>query len=96
MALIGGPGTSRLALLDTAAGNEAIARVYYTCHAAFGSDYGERQVPAGSAIRARYAVVPAAMRVSGRVLARDHAGHLVLVAPTGGTVRVPSALRCGS
>jgi hypothetical protein len=96
VALIGGPGTSRLALLDAAAGNEAIARLYYTCHPAFGSDYGERQVPAGSVIRARYAVVPAGMRISGRVLRRDDAGHLVLVAPTGGTVKVPSALRCRS
>jgi hypothetical protein len=96
VALIGGPGTSRLALLDTAAGNEAIDRLYYTRHSAFGSDYGEQQVPAGGAIHARYAVVPAAMRVSGRVLARDRAGHLVLVAPTGGTVKVPATLRCGS
>jgi hypothetical protein len=96
VALIGGPGTSRLALLDVAAGNESIARLYYTCHSAFGSDYGEQQVPAGGVIRARYAVVPAAMRVSGRVLARDHAGHLVLVAPTGGRMNVPKSLRCGS
>jgi hypothetical protein len=96
VALIGGPGTSQLALLDAAAGNEAIARVYYICHAAFGSDYGERQLPAGSVIRARYAVVPAEMKVSGRVLARDRAGHLVLVAPTSGTVRIPSSLGCGS
>jgi hypothetical protein len=95
VALIGGPGTSRLALLNTAAGNEAIGRLYYTCHPAFGPDYGERQVPADGVIRARFAVVPAAMRISGRVLARNPAGHLVLVAPTGGTAKVPSTLRCG-
>ena len=59
------------------------------------ADYGEQQLAAGSAARARYAVVPASLRISGRVLARDPLGHLVLVAPTGGTVRVPSALRCG-
>jgi hypothetical protein len=96
VALIGGPGASRLALLNAAAGNEAIARLYYTCHPAFGSDYGERRVPAGSSIRARYAVVPAAMRVSAHVLARDPAGRLMLIAPTGGAVRSPSTLRCGS
>ena len=96
VALIGGPGTSRLALLDAAAGNESIARVYYTCDSAFGSDFGEQQLSAGSAVRARYAVVPASMEVSGRVLARDPKGHLVLIAPTGGTVKIPVALRCGS
>jgi Dolichyl-phosphate-mannose-protein mannosyltransferase len=94
--LIGGRGTSRLALLDAAAGNESIEHLYYTCHSAFGSDYGEQQVPAGGVIRARYVVVPAAMNVSGRVLARDRAGHLVLIAPLGGIVRVPKTLRCGS
>jgi hypothetical protein len=96
VALIGGPGTSRLALLDAAAGNESIARVYYTCDSAFGADFGEQQVSAGSVIRAPYAVVPAAMKVSGRVLARDRAGHLVLVAPASGTVKIPTALSCGS
>jgi hypothetical protein len=95
VALIGGPGTSRLALLDAAAGNEAITRLYYTCHSAFGSDYGEQRVPAGSVIGAGYAVVPATMKVSGAVVARDRPGHLVLVAPKNGTVKVPSALRCG-
>ena len=94
VALIGAPGASRLALLDAAAGNESIARVYDVCEQAFGSDFGEQKLAAGGAIRARYAVVPASMKVSGRVLARDPAGKLVLVAPTGGTLRVPSALRC--
>jgi hypothetical protein len=94
VALIGGPGTSRLALVDAAADNESIARVYYTCSSSFGSDFGEQQVSAGSVIRARYAVVPASLKVSGRVLARDSEGHLVLVAPRGGRVKIPSALRC--
>jgi hypothetical protein len=96
VALIGGPGTSRLALLDTAAGNEAIARVYYTCTAAFGADFGEKQLAAGTELRARYAVVPAQMRVSGRLLARDPAGKLVLIAPKDGVVRIPPALGCRS
>ncbi|MGZ4315029.1 MAG: hypothetical protein ACXVRS_04255, partial [Gaiellaceae bacterium] len=63
---------------------------------AFGPEFNEQQLAAGSAIRTRYAVVPAAMKVSGRILARDRAGHLVLVAPTGGAVRIPSNLRCRS
>jgi hypothetical protein len=95
VALVGAPGTSRLALLDTAAGNESIGRVYYTCRAAFGADFGEQEVAAGSVIRARYAVAPASMRISGRVLARDREGHLVLVAPKGDALRIPP-LRCGS
>ncbi|MGZ4337168.1 MAG: glycosyltransferase family 39 protein [Gaiellaceae bacterium] len=94
--LIRGPGATQLALLDTAAANESIARVYYTCRSAFGAEFNEQQLAAGSAIRTHYAVVPAAMRVSGRILARDRAGHLVLVAPTGGAVRIPSNLRCRS
>ena len=96
VALIGAPGASRLALLDAAAGNESIVRVYDVCEQAFGSDFGEQKLAAGSSIRARYAVVPAAMTVSGRVLARDPAGKLVLVVPTDGAVRIPSSLRCRS
>ena len=96
VALIGAPGASRVALLDATAGNESIARVYDVCTQAFGSDFGEQKLAAGSAIRARYAVVAASMRVSGRVLARDPEGRLVLVAPTDGAVRIPSALRCRS
>jgi hypothetical protein len=94
--LIGGPGASRLALLDAAAGNESIDRVYYTCSSAFGSDFGEKRLAPGSSLRARYAVVPARMKVAGRLLARDHAGNLVLIAPAGGIVKPPSNLRCGS
>jgi hypothetical protein len=96
VALIGGPGTSRLALLDVAAANESIARVYYTCNAAFGADFGEQQALGGSVIRTRYAVMPARMRVSGRILAWDRAGHLMLVAPMDGAMRIPKTLRCGS
>jgi hypothetical protein len=95
VALIGAPGASRLALLDTAAGNESIARVYYTCRVAFGADFGEQQLAAGTSIGTRYAVVPASMKVSGRVLARDPEGKLVLIAPPDSTLKVPSALRCG-
>lgn len=95
VSLVGGPGAPTAALRETAFWNSSIDRVYYTCLANFGGDYGEQQLAAGSAARARYAVVPASLRISGHVLARDPLGHLVLVAPTGGAVRVPSALRCG-
>jgi hypothetical protein len=94
--IIGAPGSSRLALLDAAAGNESIARVYDVCKQAFGSDFGEQQLAAGSSIRARFAVLPTSLRVSGRVLARDRAGKLVLVAPRDGAVRIPPSLRCRS
>ena len=92
--LVGGPGRERPALLETAFWNASIARVYSTCSPAFGPDFGEQQLAAGAVIPARYAVVPASFGVRGRVLARDRLGKLVLVAPTGGTLRVPSQLQC--
>ena len=95
VALVGGPGTPMGALRETAFWNSSIARVYYTCLPNFGSDFGEQQLPAGTAARARYAVVPTSLRIAGRTLARDPLGHLVLVAPADGTLRLPSALRCG-
>jgi hypothetical protein len=95
VSLVGGPGTAVAALRETAFWNSSIDRVYNMCLESFGSDYGEQQLAAGSTAGARYAVVPASLRISGRVLAHDPLGHLVLVAPTGGTVRVPSTLRCG-
>ena len=94
--LVGSSGVRTAPLRETAFWNTSIAHVYYVCRAAFGSDFGEQELNAGSAIAARYAVVPASMKVPGHVLARDPAGKLVLVAPTGGTLRFPSAPRCGS
>jgi hypothetical protein len=53
---------------------------------------------ASGPIRTRYAVVPANFKVAGRILARDDEGRLVLVAPTGGVLRISSRseslLRC--
>jgi hypothetical protein len=95
VSLVGGPGASTAALRETAFWNSSIARVYYTCLASFGGDYGEQQLAAGNSARARYAVVPASLQISGRILARDPLGHLVLIAPAGGSVRIPTALRCG-
>ncbi len=94
VSLVGGAGARTAALRETAFWNASISRVYYTCDRAFGADFGERQLVAGSALRARYAVVPVSWRVSGRVLARDPEGKLALVAPTDGTLR-PSTPLCG-
>ena len=96
VSLVGGAGVSTAALRETAFWNASVAHVYFTCRPAFGSDFGEQPLVAGSTVRAPYAVVPASLSVSGGVLARDRAGNLVLVAPTGGTLRIPSSLGCGS
>src|SRR5205085_6564229 len=55
VALFGGPGTSRLAPLDTAAGPDAIARPHYTCPPPFGHPYGPRPAPACAPHRPRTA-----------------------------------------
>ena len=93
VSLVSGPGVRTASLRETAFWNASITRVYYTCSAAFGTDFGEQQLAAGGAITTRYAVVPASLPVFGRVLARNPAGKLVLIAPTGGTLRIP-ALPC--
>ena len=95
VSLVGGGAVRTVALRETAFWNASIARIYYTCNAAFGGDFGELPLVAGSAVRTRYAVVPASSGVSGRVLARDPEGKLALVAPADGTLK-PSTLRCRS
>jgi hypothetical protein len=97
VSLVGGPdaGAARLPLRETAFWNASISRVYYTCDAVFGRIFGEQLLAPGDAIRTRYAVVPASLTVPGRVLARNRVGKLVLIAPTNGTLRIPSTLRCG-
>ena len=103
VALIAGAGVRALPLEETAFANLSIARVYRTCGTVFGSDFGEQELtldsmtgalltPSGP-LRASYVVAPAAFRISGRVLARDPAGHLVLVAASGGAPRVPPRAR---
>jgi hypothetical protein len=94
VSLVGGSSVQTAALRETAFWNVSIARVYYTCRPAFGSDFGELKLAAGSVIAARYAVVPAGLGISGHVLAHDPAGNLLLVAPANGTVRAPSGLDC--
>jgi hypothetical protein len=90
VSLVGGKGVRVVALRETAFWNASIARVYYTCDLAFGPDFGEQPLTTG--IATRYAVVPAALKASGRTLARDQAGKLKLVERPG---RLSSS-RCGS
>jgi hypothetical protein len=95
--------------LETAFRNGSVARAYAICNTTFGPDFGEERAtidragqlrdPSGRAIRASYAVVPAALGVRGRVLARNPAGRQVLVAPADGRLSVPPAKRhvdCGA
>ncbi len=103
VALVGGAGVRRVALEETAFANLSITRVYRTCTVVFGSDFGEQPLTldhasgvlrtASGALRTRYAVVPAAFHLPGRVVARDPAGKLVLLAPSQGTLVVPPGRR---
>jgi hypothetical protein len=96
VSLVGGSPIRPAPLRETAFWNTSVARVYYTCSAAFGSGFGEEPLAGGTAIRTRYAVVPDSLGIQGRVLARDPAGKLILVAPANGKLKIPSALRCES
>jgi hypothetical protein len=82
VSLVGGDDAKAGALRETAFWNGSIQHVYYGCEQAFGTDFGEQRFPS-IGIRTQYAVVPGFWRVSGRVLARDPAGKLVLVATSG-------------
>jgi hypothetical protein len=89
VSLVSGRGRRTLPLRETAFWNASIHRVYYACSPAFGSDFGDEPVP--DTLRARYVVVPVSLGVAGRVLARNPAGKLVLVAPRAGLLRLPGA-----
>jgi hypothetical protein len=93
VALVGGRGATRIALLNTAANNLSISRLYTTsCELAFGRDFGER--PLTGPVAARYAVVPHGLRVPGRRIASAPKQGLVLIAPRGGVLTVsPTKLR---
>jgi hypothetical protein len=90
VSLVGGAGVRTVALRETAFWNASIIRLYYTCDLAFGPDFGEQPLTTG--IATRYAVVPAALKVSGRTLARNQAGKLVLL----DRPELPSSFACGS
>jgi Dolichyl-phosphate-mannose-protein mannosyltransferase len=98
VALVAGAGVRPLAVKETAFANSSITRVYRTCKVVLGADFGEQQLtldPSGvlrlpsGPIQTRYAVVPAAFHAPGRVLGRDPAGHLVLLAVKGETLWLP-------
>jgi Dolichyl-phosphate-mannose-protein mannosyltransferase len=102
VALVAGPGASDLAVFETAFNNLSILRVYYICAPTFGAIFGEQRIWADRTGRLRdaagyvnvgYIVAPVGLSVRGRVIARDRRGHLVLVAPPNGRVRVPTAKR---
>jgi hypothetical protein len=94
VSLIGSSRVHRAALHQTAFWNASITRLYYVCRSSFGTDFGERQLISGGAIRTRYAVVPISIRNAGSVLASDPPGHLILIAPPRGTLRISHSLRC--
>jgi hypothetical protein len=102
VALVAGAGVRVLPLEETAFANRSITRVYRTCKVVLGVDFGEQELtldPSGvlrlpsGPIRTRYAVVPAAFHAPGRVLGRDPAGRLVLLAPRGETLWLPRGRR---
>jgi hypothetical protein len=74
---------------ETAYFNGSIDGVYFACSGAFGSEFGEQPIRAGSGgllrtssgpVEAAYAVVPVSLPVRGRVVASNRAGKEVLVA----------------
>jgi hypothetical protein len=89
--VVGGSARQVAAVRETAFWNVSVTRVYYTCERGFGPDFGEQRLTAP--IVTRYAVVPTSLGVAGRVIARDPAGKLNLVAPAGNTL-LASGTRC--
>lgn len=89
VSLVSGRGNRTLPLRETTFWNASIRRVYHACTPAFGSGFGDQPVP--DILRTRYAVVPVSLHVAGRVLARDRAGRLLLVAPPAGRLSVSGA-----
>jgi hypothetical protein len=92
-------GSDVTAALETAFSNLSITRVYTVCNRVFGVDFGEQRIsidetgrlrdPAG-VVNAPYAVVPAALGVRGKVVARNSRGGEVFVAPSDGVLTVPA------
>jgi hypothetical protein len=102
--LITGAGDPTAAL-ETAFNNLSIARLYYICNRTFGGEFGEQQISVDEAgrlrdqsgyVSARYAVVPAALGVRGRVVARNTRGQQVMVAPLNGRFSLAPAKRAKS
>jgi hypothetical protein len=103
VSVVGGARVDPTALDETAFWNNSVTRVYYTCSIAFGSGFGEEQLtldeasgalqgPAGP-MKTRYAVVPTAFHIPGRLIARDRPGKLVLIAPAREKLTMPADSR---
>jgi hypothetical protein len=91
-----------LAVAQTAFFNLSVSRLYYACSPLLQASFGELQssldsqgrlLEGGAPIRARFAVVPRRSGILGRVVAVDRPGHLALVEPRGGVLRVDPRLR---
>ena len=105
VSLITGPTvTDPVGEWHTAYYNLTIDRLYFTCRRTLSRDFGERRVSvassgtllvAGTPLRTRYAVVPSGLGVVGTVLARDRVADEVLVAPSGGVLRIDPAHQAG-
>ncbi len=93
--------TRDLAVAETAFFNLSVSRLYYVCERLLAPDFGEIPVTVdargrvrtagGARVRARYVVAPARRGVAGRVVGVNRPGHLVLLRPPGGVLRVSSA-----
>jgi hypothetical protein len=90
-----------LANAETAFYNLSISRMYYVCSPLLQTPFGEINVRldrlgtvlnGSSPVRAEYVVAPRGTGVVGRVVASDVPGHLVLIRPKHGVLRIaPSA-----
>jgi hypothetical protein len=94
--------TRDLAVAETAFFNLSVSRLYYACSRLLSPEFGEQEIeldraghvqgPAGPLVT-RYVVAPAGHGVAGRVIAVDAPGHLVLLEPAGGVVRIAPGAR---
>jgi hypothetical protein len=91
-----------LAVVQTAFFNLSASRLYYACTPLLMPAFGElhasldstgRWLDGARPVRARYAVVPSRSGVLGRVVAVDRPGHLALVVPRGGVLRIDPSLK---
>jgi hypothetical protein len=89
-----------LASAETAFYNLSVSRLYFVCSSFLTSQFGERKVriagdgtlfEGATPLQARYLVAPEGAGVIGRIVAANEPGHLVLIEPEGGVVRISSA-----
>jgi len=100
--VVGGGGRQPIGELESVFFNLSITRVFHTCGAFLGADFGDRlavvdpasgsldDVEGGTGtILTGYAVVPTQFDVPGRVVARDKRAGLELIAPATDTIVIP-------